>query len=788
MAEDQETSGIFADVVDFGGLFSGAALLNVISGDVELDRGNVNLSNSPTLSDMATQQGVILGTAAYMSPEQAKGKAVDKRADIWAFGVVLFEMLTGRQVFTGETVSDTLASVLAREPQWQRLPPNLHPRIRFLLERCLEKETKNRYHDIADARADIQKVLANPGGVFAQQVTTLEPQTKSRQILLWASITIILTILAGTIIWYLRSPEQLQEMQLEYSLLDNQQLHLSPIGRGFIDVSPDGNQFVYSTTQGLYLRAVDKLKSKRIPGSEDITEHPFFSPDGRWIGYYSPSDQKLKKIAINGGIPIPLCDAPGSFSGGQWIEGKTIIFSTLWGGGIMKIPDSGGTPEPLFNRKTTFSTETGTILEVPVLPTMLPDQENVLFTDISDLQNMQIMVQSIKTGEKKTLFPGMAARYIPTGHILYGLSENNITKLYAIPFDLDSLEVTGGAVTLVEGYNDYSVSDSGTLAYITEPVAAAKSDIETSSTAPQGPILVWVDREGHEEPLGTPTAEYNQPKISPDGKFVAVSMGMPSDIQIWDLGSKTMRRLTFDEGFEITPVWTPNGDRILYTLQTEQGGIYCKNADGTGQAELLVSLLPERTLWPYSWSRDGKTLVMGEMLNTEEEEKFDISILSMEGDHSRKLLLQEDYIEALPQISPDGHWLAYCSNETGQDEVFVRPFPDVENGQFQLSTRGAYAPLWSPDGKELYYLIKKNTLTEAVMAVDVETTPTFKFGSSTTLFKGAYIAGAGSPWDTHDGKRFLMIKPPVAAPLSRQPKIVVFLNLDVKLKQEVPAD
>ncbi|MBP1611037.1 MAG: serine/threonine protein kinase [Acidobacteria bacterium] len=295
------------------------------------DREDVNLSNSPTLSDAATQQGVILGTAAYMSPEQARGKPVDKRADIWAFGCVLFEMLTGRAAFSGRDVTDILAAVIRSEPDWKRLPANLHWRLRELLERCLEKEAKDRYSGINDARVEIQKVLADPSGLFAQSVTAKKAQTRLRSMLPWA-VAILGIVLVGVAVWNLRKPEPRQVMRFEYELPEGQQLN-------GLAVSPDGKQFVYGTANGLYIRSVDELTAKLIAGTEGSTQQPFFSPDGKSIGYFSVNDRQLKKIAISGGAPVTLC-AVTQLLGAWWGADNTILYGQI-PGDMMQVSGNG---------------------------------------------------------------------------------------------------------------------------------------------------------------------------------------------------------------------------------------------------------------------------------------------------------------------------------------------------------------------------------------------------------------------------------------------------------------
>ncbi len=751
-------------VLDFG-------LAKAYAGEKE----EVNLSNSPTLSDAATQQGVILGTAAYMSPEQARGKSVDKRADIWAFGCVLFEMITGRAAFSGKDVTDILAAVIRSEPEWSSLPGNLHGRLREVLERCLKKDAKDRYRDIYDVKVDVQRVLADPSGVLVQPVIAAEPRRKLRTILPWTAATLVLgLIIAGVAVWKLKPTEPHQVMRFEYELPEGQQFPNVTGASALLAVSPDGKQFVYCTTKGLYLRSVDELTAKLIAGTDGETRAPFFSPDGKWIGYGSPADRKLKKIAVTGGAPVALCDVT-TLLGPNWSADNTIIYGTAQGV-IMRISANGGTPEPLVKTKFNYL----------LAPQILPDGKSVLYTAAgAGFSQPRIVIQSVKSGESKELFAGMGARYLPTGHIVHGLQNNS--NLFAVPFDLGRLEVVGGTVPVVEGVRGLAVSDAGTLVYIPGTASAA---------APPQRTLVWVDRSGKEEPITAPPNNYAYPTISPDGTRLALNIGplLSEDIWIWDVVRKTLTRLTFEKTREITPLWTLDGKRIVYWSNHEvanTGGVYWKPSDGTGEAEKLVSA-PDRELHPFSFSRDGKTLVMQEVVT---QTNVDLGILPMEGDRTRKPLLQTEYVEAQPKISPDGRWVAYHSTEsTGvalKGEVYVRPFPEVNKGKWQVSTSGGGAPLWSPDGRELFYLSEDNS----VMAVAMETKPTLSFGTPRVLFRSMNLGIGmynGTPWDIHpDGKRFLMIKPPAStgalpAAVGPRPKINIVVNWIEELKQRVP--
>jgi serine/threonine-protein kinase len=743
-------------VLDYG-------LAKAFAGEQE----SLNLSNSSTLSNAATQQGIILGTAAYMSPDQAKGKTVDKRADIWAFGCVLFEMLTGRSLFAGDDVSQTLARVLERQPDFSTLPRNLHPKILEALKRCLEKETRNRYGSINDARVDIQEALADPSGLFVQPVAVAGPQRKLQTILPWAAATLVIgAIITGLAVWKLKPIEPHQVMRTEYTVPEGQQLGNDvPI----LAVSPDGKQFVYSTNKGLYVRSLDEFDAKLISGTETNPVDPFFSPDSKWVGYWSRGDNKLKKIAISGGAPVTLCDV-SLVVGANWDTDDKIVYED-YPIGISCVSANGGTPEVLLKEAN------------PMLPQLLPDGRSLLFT--SGPTPYKIVIQSLQSGERKELFAGDTARYISTGHIIYGFGNN----LLAVPFDLKTLKVTGGPIPVVQGVwraagdraPHYAVSDSGTLVYMSG---------STSAASPAQRTLVWVDRKGKEVPIAAPPNDYNFPNISPDGTKVALAISSlnKSDIWILDLLRGTITRLTFNET-SYYPLWTRDGKRIAFTLgdlsQLRSGvnqlrsAVYWKAADGTGGDDRLV---PERLmdLRPRSWSSDGKTLLLDELPISGEAQSA-IDALPLEGDRKLTTLLKGKILLAQPKISPDGRWMAYTSNESGKYEVYVRPFQEVNKGKWQVSTSGGDSLLWSPDGCELFY---RNG--DSVMAVAVETEPTFKPGKTEALFQGKYTS---QEWDiSPDGKRFLMVKEirSNASEGGGPRKINVVLNWTEELKQRVP--
>jgi eukaryotic-like serine/threonine-protein kinase len=719
----------------------------------------VNLSDSPTLSKTATQQGVILGTAAYMSPEQARGKSVDKRADIWSFGCVLFEMLTGRAAFQGEDVSDILASVIKGDLHLDLLPASINPRIHEILSHCLQKDLKKRYHDIGDVQFDLEQVLADPGGVLARPIASKDHRTKLQILLPWLATAVALgAIIAGAAVWKLKPappPEPRRIIRFEHDLPEDQQLNISAMNGHTIAVSPDGSQFVYSTSKGLYVRSVNEMGARLVPGTDGNPQSPFFSHDGQWLGYWSQTDNRLKKIAVGGGTPVVLCDVAYLF-GAIWYADNTIVFSDV-PNGIMRISANGGTPQILVKGNT-------------LSPQLLPDGKSILFT--AAFGPPIVAVQQLASGKRKELFPGYLLGYLPTGHLVF----EQESDIYAVPFNPGTLEVRGGPVQVVQSARLYAISDSGTLVYIPGKTPYLGS----------GRTLVWVDRSGKEEPLAAQPDYYVSPRISPDGAKVALSFGPRTDssIRICYLSSMILTRLTLNAGWHNAPMWTPDGRRIVYfsNRESEAPGIYWKSADGIGNAEKLGSA-PDRQWIPRSFSSDGKTLVIED--RSKDLLQANIAALSMEGSHASRPLLAN---ALQPKISPDGRWMAYKSSETGQGEIYVCPLPDVDKGRYQVSMGGGDNPLWSPGGRELFYLNG-----DAIMAVSVKIDSSFSIaGTPKVLFRGTYIIPVdidGTPWDiSPDGKRFLMIKEPRAAAGTDGSlrKINIVLNWIDELKQRVP--
>jgi serine/threonine protein kinase/Tol biopolymer transport system component len=626
------TPGGKIKVLDFG-------LARACTGEVSTQA----MSDSPTLAT-PTRQDVILGTAAYMSPEQARGRIVDKRADIWAFGCVLYELLTGKQAYSGDTVTDTLAAVIRSEPDWKALPPTTPVRVAELVRRCLQKDALQRLRDIGDARIEIQEVLRTPlesqsAGVHSSGTS---PRSRTRQALPWA-VALAIAIIAGFLIWNAtdRKRDRLNiPIRLVVALPRNQSVAVGAnlFGGKALTVSPQGTTLAYvarhGTTTQLYLRHLDQFEPVPLDGTEGASG-PFFSPDGQWVGFFA--DGKLKKISVAGGSPLSLCDAPAP-QGATWAPDGTILFNPDWRRGLERVSATGGNPEVL-TQPDLAKHETG-----HRWPEILPGGTNIIFTVMrgSSADEGAVAVLSLRTGHWKTIVEGgNDAHYLPTGHLIY----LHAGSLLAVPFDLTQLSVTGTAVPLVDGIltdaaggsSQYSITSNGTLAYILGGALQAER------------TLVWVDRNGQAQPVSGIRRAYEDLSLSPNGQQVALTIEGPTwNIWIYDLVRGTLTRLTFEEDNR-DPLWTPDGKKVVYTsFRNGRYGLYWKAADGSGREELLVS--SEQILWALSWSPDGTILVYGNLTPT----GFNVMLLSVSGTRKSQVFLHTPYTESLAALSPDG--------------------------------------------------------------------------------------------------------------------------------------
>ena len=764
-------------VLDFG-------LAKAFAGDA----ANDDPSNSPTLSMAATMHGVILGTAAYMSPEQARGKNVDKRTDIWAFGCVLYELLCGRPAFEGEDITEILAAVVKTEPDWKRLPESASPNIRMLLRRCLQKDKTLRLRDAGDARIEIHEALVAPPTALA---ATAGPATRGwRERMAWAAAAVfILTTIASTIGFMLRTPKPappVQAMRLSAKIGAEASLYTasgSGSGGGAAAIlSPDGTRLAFLASgtdqkRRIYVRSLDQSEATVFSGTENA-RNAFFSPDGQSIGFFA--DGKLKKISVQGGAAVTLCDALND-RGGSWGDGGTILFTADLQGGLSKVSSTGGTPQPL----TTLDKQAGEVTQR--WPQVLPGGKAVLFTSnahLGDFEDANIVVYSIASGQRKTVQRGgFYARYLPSGHIVY-MHEGT---QFAVPFDLKGLEVTGQPSPILEdvviaptnGGAQFSFSETGNLVYV------------AGSGGGHNDSIYWMDHEGKFTPLRETPGDYRNPAFSPDGKRLALQIfdGKRSDIWVYEWERDTLTRLTFGGESNTNPVWTPDGQRIVYSSKekSEVSNLWWIRADGAGDAQRLTK--SENSQNANSWQPNGKVLAFGQ---ANPDTNLDIMTLPVEGDEKSgwkpgepKPFVNSAFSERDAAFSPDGRWLAYTSNESGTYEVYVRAFPGP-GGKWQISTVGGYFPKWSRNSKELFYRTEDSkimvvTYTASGDSFRADKPQLWSPGQFTDRGVGVYN------FDLHpDGKRFAVLKAPVTEQDSAVNEVSFIFNFFDEISRKVP--
>jgi len=741
-------------------------------------------SLSPTITTPAmTQVGLILGTAAYMSPEQARGRVVDRRADVWAFGCVFYEMLTGAKAFGGADVTDTIAAIVRAEPEWSQLPVTTPQSIRRLLRRCLAKDVRARLADMADARIEIEESASEradgvPGGQAAAGVAPW----RRPAMYITAATTAMVTAVA---MWLALRPRETPPAVVRLAVTHAGQ---APHNMGPFDpalaISADGRRIAYvhpnerqsAATLELWTRSLDAGEPVQIKGAA-LPIAPFFSPNGEWIGYFDVATRSLAKISVNGGSAVRIAPFSGNVRGATWAADDTIIFATNdQTTGLLRVPAAGGTPEALTKVDINNGERDHTY------PEIVPGGRYVVFTILGAKAGAsQVAVLDLRTRAYKVVATGeVFARYAASGHLVFA----SAGVLRAVPFDLDRLEVTGDPAPVLDhvltkstGAADFALAANGTLVY-------ASSDASTTGDR----TLVWVNRKGEEQQLPVPPRVYVYPRISPDGSTVALDIrDQERDIWTWDVRRQTLIRLTVDPANDRQPLWSRDGRRILFASDRDgSNGIFSQAADGSVNAERLTRA--ENPQFPYAFSLDGTRLLV-------RDEKpatgADIGIATLGAGATVGPLLVTPFVEQNPEISPDGRWVAYESNESGHNEVYVRPFPDVASGRWVISNGGGTRPLWSRDGRELFYL------TGLVRMMRVAITPgrTFIAGTPEPLFTGRYFTGLqGRTYDiSPDGQRFLMIKnlqvrdtASDAEAAERPPELMVVLNWQEELKRLVP--
>jgi len=727
-----------------------------------------DISNSPTLSMAATRQGVILGTASYMSPEQARGKKVDKRTDVWALGCVLYEMLTGKQAFHGEDVTEILAAVVMKEPAFDALPANTPPAIQTLLRRCLRKDRRERLPDAGAARIEIQEALSAPA--TAEPVAAARGNGRERVLAVVAAVAIVIAALGwGAFAYFRPAPEETGSVRLLVSPPDGWNLAQrlgAVLAPAPIAVSPDGRRvaFVALDSGGksvIWIRSLDSLTAQSLTGTEG-GHAPFWSPDNRFLGFFAGG--KLKKIDIAGGPPITLCDAPVGV-GGTWNQDGLIVFTpTNTVTALLKVSAAGGTP--------TAATDLEQGETRHNRPFFLPDGEHFLYTAVGSTSEVRVFVASLGLSEREFLFNADSTNVVYSqGHLLF-LRE---TTLMAQPFDAQRLELTGDPFPIAEqiqlppvapGSGLFSASVNGVLAYQTgESVAGSK--------------LTWFDRTGKQAGVVGEAGLYGDVELSGDGKWATVSIPdqgrATRDLWVYDMARGLKTRFTSDPAAEQNSIWSPDGSRVVFNSRRKGHlDMYQKDSSGAGTEEVLLEDNFEK--FPTAWSPDGRSILYVSGAGPTGAGR-DLFVLPLSGDRKPIPFLQTQFSENYAQLSPDGRWVSFTSNESGRDEIHVAPFPGP-GGRRLVSTAGGAQARWRPDGAEIFYLAPDNKL----MVAEVNGRgSSFEVGAVKPLFQTRAVLGSRRAYDVSaDGQRFLINTEPeqvVSAP------ITVVVNWTARLRR-----
>ena len=734
------TTGGVAKILDFG-----------LAKEISPEDPGSGISQLQTMSADATEAGVILGTASYMSPEQARGQAVDRRTDIWAFGCVLFEMLSGRKPFGGATVTDVLAAIVHEEPDWGLLPATTPWRVRNVLRRCLEKAQTQRLRDVGDARLELE----DPSSPAAEASPTRFPWTVA------VALAAVAAAAAGLAAWNLRPETRAPTLRIATTLPAGRDMAL----RSMLALSPDARHLAFPLIvdgqPSLYLRSVADLETRPIADS-GVAISAFFSPDGEWVGYFN--FDSLHKARVSGGAPIKIAEHDVKMQTlastmARWGSEDTIYYPSNV---ILATPAGGGESRTV----TTRDEARGELLHY--WPEPLPGEHALLYCAVvAPSGRNDIMAVDLSTGATSVVVEGASSpRYTASGHLLFARDD----RLFAVDFDPASLQTAGTPVAVLEDIQvdqfgpiqsaQYDVTPDGSLAYI-----------EARPSVPNGQ-LVWVSHSGSVEPLATEPSTYLVPRVSPGGRRVAVATLDPETGQrdIWniDLDRAVSTRLTFGEGISTDPVWTPDGGHITFA-STRLGpfNFFQLAADGSGEPSLVGERREQGLAFPRFWLPDGSGLVFQEVGG----DRMDVTILRTGADPGLTPLLDSQFSEQQPTLSPDGRWLAYVSDETARREIYVRSFPEGER-RWLVSNDGGEEPLWSPTRPELYY-----RSGDRMMRVPFVRDPQFEPSSPELVFRGSYQRDPfGNDARNYDidpsGERFLMIESDTSADKAGQLNLV----------------
>jgi len=748
------------------------------------------LSMLPTTPPGLTQQGTILGTFQYMAPEQLEGRDADARTDIFACGAVLHEMLTGRPAFQGQSQASLIGAILKDDP-----PPvsAIQPRAPYALDRlvrkCLAKDADARWQSARDLLDEL-KWIAEAGdqlsAVPVPAATTAGALGRWRRVAIVTAAMLLLTVLTASLTWLLTRPASPRLSRLTIMPPRAAPLSIDGVVRD-LAITPDGTRLIYVGANGtqLFARALDALEPVAI--YKGAPRSPFVSPDGQWVGFFE-GNITLKKVAVTGGPAVTVASMDSTPRGATWLSDDTIVFATVnVTTGLQRVSAAGGTPSVM----TKPDPNQGELDHLS--PEALPGGRFVLFTisaRTGGLDAAQVAVLDLQTSTQKVAVRGGShAHYVNTGHLVYGAAGT----LRAIAFDVPRLETRGApvlvvpeVVTAASGAVDAVVATEGTLAY----VAGGLESVQRT--------LVWVDRRGQETPIAAPPRPYLYPRIAPDGRQIAVfAADQESDIWVWDIDRTTLTRITFEAGLDIYPIWIANGGRLVFGSERAGGRNLFWQAVGTGAVERLSER--DSVQDPTSASPDGTRIVFSQTSTTTGVDVMQLiiddagaaadSTQQPQASRGRIVpLVQTPLIERNGDISPDGRWLAYEANDSGQFEIYVRPYPDVNGGRWQVSTGGGTRPLWARNGQELFYV----SPTGALMRVPVGRGPAWTSAAPAKLLdEGYFTSPGGNPGRTYDispdGQRFVMIKVGEAQQTTA-PQIVVVQNWLEELKRLVPTN
>ena len=701
-----------------------------------------DLSRSPTLTTGTTRAGVILGTAAYMSPEQAKGKPVDRSGDVWAFGCILYEALTGRKAFDGDSITEILAAVLRAEPDPDLLPDRLPPSLRRLLRLCLKKDPSERIRDIRDVRIQFLSSLQDSEPEMESPPEEAVPEPTHRRAVFWGATGLLLGLLAGLLIWVFGSDSGSAPRAVQRFQVSADRLVLAGISSS-VAVSPDGSRIVYvGGEQGqLYQRPLNRVESTALPSTEGAIG-PFFSPDSQWIGFWA--DDRLKKMPVSGGSPRTICQTESVVFGASWGKDENIYFSSsgqqnspsLW-----RVSAAGGKPESLLAPADEEGQK-----RVLIWPQVLPGGRAIIFTNlpfepVPEEGRVEMLRLDQQDARPETLVEGAVyGRYAHTGHIVAAWQGG----LVSIPFDVEELQAARSQSPVLDDLwltdafvPHFDFSQDGTLVYVAGSSRAGRNS------------LLWADREDGRSPVTSDLKGFLNPRISPDGRQLAVAVAEDDRRNIWiyDLERGTaLKPITF-EGINALPAWGPEGNRLAFSSSRggPQRSLFIQPTDGSGSADQLYEA--DYLVQAADWTRDGKEIILQEFNQSGDS---DIRILSLEGGGETRDYLVTPFVESSPRLSPDGHWLAYQSNQSGEDEVYVRPYPGPGQ-ETRVSRGGGASPLWSRDANEIFYRSRNR-----LMAVGLKTGLRLEVSEPQTVLRN--LRPEETVADLSPDGRFLLLK------------------------------